>query len=346
MIYYDVTKAAAAGHRSGLTRVNTRLREALGSRAVEVTWNAKHGHFDGMPPSAIGSVDWLLTTELFSEAERPGFTSFLGRRPCRCAAIFHDAIPLKLPHITWPQSVARRPEYLKLLGRFDHVWAVSNASRVDLLGFWRWLGIEQAPTVEVIALGADFNRAPRVAGPVTAAAHRFLCVGIVEPRKNQTFLVEVCERLWQEGLSFELHLVGRTNPHFGEPIVKKIKALQRRFPRHLFFHSAASDQDLAQLYATSRATLFPTLAEGCGLPLLESLWLGVPCICSDLPVLRENSDGGGCVAIPVNEMEAWKAALRRVLVDDAYHLELVAAAKSRSLPNWQKTGEVVTETLR
>jgi hypothetical protein len=71
---------------------------------------------------------------LFSEEERPGFTAWLEARPCRAAAIFHDAIPLKLPQITWPRSVARHPGYLKLLAQFDRIWAVSAASREELTG--------------------------------------------------------------------------------------------------------------------------------------------------------------------------------------------------------------------
>src|SRR5581483_3462106 len=135
MIFFDVTKTGAAGHRSGLTRVSARLREELGERATAVRWPEwKH--------NATAS-DWFFTAELFSEDERPGFTEFLAQRHCRAAAVFHDAIPLQHPHITWPQSVARHPAYLKLLARFDRVFAVSAASRDELLGFWRWQGIER-----------------------------------------------------------------------------------------------------------------------------------------------------------------------------------------------------------
>ena len=47
-----------------------------------------------------------------------------------------------------PQSVARHPGYLKFLARFDRVWAVSAASREELLGFWRWQGVTPRSTIE------------------------------------------------------------------------------------------------------------------------------------------------------------------------------------------------------
>ena len=336
MIFFDVTKAGAAGHRSGLMRVSGRLRDELGAAATEVRWPR-------LPD--LRREDWFFTAELFSEEERPGFTSFVEAHRCRLGAIFHDAIPLKHPHITWPQSVARHPGYMKLLARFDRVWAVSQASRDELLGFWQWQGLTTVPPVDVIALGADFNAAPRIVQrPALALTPRLLSLGIVEPRKNQSFLLDVAESLWREGLAFELHLVGRVNPHFGRPILDRIRRLSRQFPG-LIYHEAATDTAVAQLYATARASVFPTIAEGCGLPLLESLWMGVPCVCSDLPVLRENADGGGCVPAPLADHAAWSALLRRVLGDDAFHAQLTTEATTRPLPTWADAAKTLANAM-
>jgi glycosyltransferase involved in cell wall biosynthesis len=337
MIFFDTTKSGSAGHRSGLLRVSGRLAEELNSAATAVRWATWDRR--------VATPDWFVTAELFSEAERPGVTAFLQGRACRTAAIFHDAIPLKHPHITWPQSVARHPGYMKLLASFNRVWAVSAASRDELLGFWRWQGLVDVPPVEVLALGADFNRATRVvAHPRSAGTPpRLLCVGILEPRKNQAFLLDVCETLWRDGLDFELHLVGRVNPHFGAPIAARAKALARARP--LRWHQHADDAALAALYAGARATVFPTIAEGCGLPLLESLWMGVPCVCSDLPVLRENAEGGGCIAVPLNDTVRWAQTLRQVLTDGDKVGRLTAEATSRSLPTWSDAAKQLRAEL-
>ncbi len=228
MIFFDTTKTGAAGHRSGLTRVSSRLRTSLGDRAVEASWDSRARRLTTATGATPGPPDWFLTSELFSEDERPGFTDFITARSCRTAAIFHDAIPLRHPHITWPNSVARHPGYMKLLARFDRVWAVSQASRAELLGFWQWLGLENLPPVEVQPLGADFNGRPRVTSRSAPPGPLLLCVGIIEPRKNQAFLLHVCDALWTAGLNFELHVVGRVNPHFGAPIVAVLPALGQK----------------------------------------------------------------------------------------------------------------------
>ncbi len=350
MIYYDITKMGAARHRSGLMRLTSRLMEELGSVLTPVVWD---GHRRGFvtdrvrAPVDFKAADWLLTVEMFSEAERPGFTAFVQNPPCRLAAMFHDAIPVRFPHITWPQSVQRHPEYMKLLAGFDRTWAISEATRQDFTGFWRWQGVAPKTSVEVIALGADFDRGNRVQrdAMITREAPSLLCVGIVEPRKNQTFLLEVAEALWRDGLNFELHIVGRVNPHFGKPILARMQQLQQREPRFRY-HAQAGDQDLGRLYAVARAVVFPTIAEGCGLPLLEALWRGVPCVCSDLPVLRENADEGGCLVAGVNEAADWQAKLRTVLTDEPEVRRLQTEAMARPLPRWTDTAQTLLKALR
>jgi len=91
--------------------------------------------------------------------------------------------------------------------------------------------------------------------------------------------------------------------------------------------------------------VFPAIAEGCGLPLLESLWMGVPCVCSDLAVLRENTAGGGCLPVAVNDRAKWKAALRRVLTEDAMHAILRSEATARRLPTWAEAAGTLRQAL-
>ena len=348
MIYYDVTKMGGARGRSGLTRVSSRLREELGASVAPVAWDGRRRRFvvsgDGRPV-AFAPADWLLTVELFSGDERPGFREFIAGRACRVAAVFHDAIPLRHPHITWPQSVQRHPDYVKLLAGFDRVWAVSEASRTDLAGFWRWQGVTPLAPVEIVELGADFDGGARGrAEPGAAGRPALLSVGIIEPRKNQDLLLDVAEALWSEGLDFELHVVGRVNPHFGGPIERRLRRRQAREPR-LVCHATATDARLRALYAGARALLLPTRAEGCGLPLLEALWCGVPCLASDLPVLRENAAGGGCVLARVDDRDAWRAQVRSLLVDDSLVARLRAEASSRTLPRWADTARELRRGL-
>lgn len=317
--------------------MSRRLLAGLGASAREVRWPGLAGE--------LGSRDWFLTPELFSEHERPGFTAFLDRRPCGLAAVYHDAIPIKHPDITWPASVGRHPGYMKLLARFDRVWAVSRASREELLGFWRWQGVEHAPQVDVLELGADWEGVPRQAAPCEPSdPPRIVSTGILEPRKNQGILIDACEALRREGIEMELHLVGRVNPHFGGPIARRVAGLRGHWPglRH---HVRMDDAALMRLIRSARATALASIAEGCGLPLLESLWLGVPCACSDIEPFAENAAGGGCAVAHGNSIEEWTAVLRRLLTDDGYHQRLASEASTRALPTWNSAAAILRAAL-
>lgn len=345
MIHFDISRTKSTNHRSGLVRVSSRLLKELGEAARPTALLRP-----GVGPAGAAEQfrpkgdDWWLTAELFCEAECPGMWSFIRERRCRLAAIFHDAIPLKLPHVTWPQSVARHPEYMKMLAEFDRVFAVSEASRRELIEFWRWQGVEPRAIVETIALGSDFSAQPRIGRVAETRRAGLLCVGILEPRKNQAFLLDVCEQLWRENLAFDLHLIGRVNSHFGKPVRAKVRAMQKNW-RCVHYHEAVGDDTMARLYGEVRASVFPTIAEGCGLPLLESLWQGVPCVCSALPVLRENADGGGCLAVPPNDLQQWCDTLRRVLTDAIFYAELARQATSRPLPVWADSAKVIIGKL-
>lgn len=346
MIYYDVTKMGAARHKSGLMRVSSRVLGALGDMAHPVSWKDRRFVDEEGRPVSLRADDWLLTVELFSGAERPGFREFIANRPCRLGAVFADAIPLKFPHITWPQSVQRHADYMKLLAGFDRVWAISEYVRDELVGFWKWQGVAARASVGRIELGADFDTSPRATSiPSFPVRPSLLCVGIIEPRKNQAFLVDVAEALWADGVDFDLHIVGRVNPHFGAPIERRIKAAAKR-ERRLHLHVAASDAVLRRLYSEARAVVFTTIAEGCGLPVIEALWRGVPCVCSDLPVLRELTDAGGCITARVNEVSDWTQKLRPLLTDVSQAQALARVAVSRPLPTWAEAGAMLRAELK
>lgn len=343
-VYFDVTKTSRQGHASGIRRTAQRLgdalRQSLADRFVPVTWNRRR---KALVTASRGDVveptpcDWFLTVEPFAPEERPGFDRFLDDRPCRLAAVFHDAIPMRFPEFTWPQSVARFPAYLKMLSRFDQLFAVSAASAGEIRDYLTWLDSGALPRISRIYPGADFLDEAR---PDSKSAHEasrsILVVGILEPRKNQAVILDACDLLWQEGLSFDLQLVGRINPHFGKPLVAEIRRLRRQ-GRPVVHDDRVSDMDLQDRLRSCRFLVFPSRAEGCGLPILEALWMGAPSLCSALPSHRESAEGGGCCLVEANDRDAWVSALRSHLEHDTLVENLSREARDRDLPTWSAT---------
>ncbi|TVR49538.1 MAG: glycosyltransferase [Puniceicoccaceae bacterium] len=357
-LYFDQTNARRHRHRSGLMRVALSLGGALegaiseaGGRFVGVHWSRWRGGYvldggKGLPPPSPG--DWFLTTDVYAEAERPGSASFLAGRAWNTAAWFHDAIPLQLPEITWAKSVERMPHHLRGLLVHDRVFVFTRAMAACLEGYWNWLEATSRPSIAVVWAGAEFRGTATSPAPEPEqdAPSLVLGVGIVEPRKNQALIAEAARRLWDKGCAFRLLLAGRVNPEFGRPLAAELKRLRRAgYP--LEHRLRCGDRELEGLYQAAAFTVVASRAEGCGLPLLESIASGTPCLASALPAHRETAADGGCVLFdPDAGPDDLAAAMERLLTDPAHLRELRAQARARWVPGWGECARKVLEELR
>lgn len=342
--WWDVTRSHRQAHHSGLTRVARRLAEALelhGTRLVPVRWDSARETWlpvSGTPPPAPRA---LLTTELFSGAERPGFERWLaGERP-PAFALYHDSLPLRFPEITWAHSVERHPDYLRLLAQFDGVACNSRCSAAELEAWWDFARPARRPPVRALALGADTpgRERPRGRASARATSRTAVLVGILEPRKNQAWLAETAAPLL-ERLDARLVLVGRLNPEHGKRERARVRAATAVCANRIGLAGALADDALERLLAEARFALFPTLGEGSGLPVGEALWRGLPCLATDLAVLREWGTGG-TTFLPGGDTHAWTAALQRAWVDDAWLRTQAKAAEEAPCPTWSGTAQAL-----
>lgn len=284
----------------------------------------------GPPATPVG--DALIVPELFStEVGRhlPAlFTQVRGPR----VAIFHDAIGLKFPELTPPETVARLPLYLRELSRFDGVAAVSHDSAESLREFWRWAQVGPIPPVTCIPLGlepATVSPQPKGTSPTV------LCVSTIEARKNHPALLDAAEALWREGLDFRLELVGLARPDTGSAALERIRRLTAD-RRPLVHHGPVTEAELRAAYARCLFTVYPSVYEGFGLPVLESLRHGRPCLCSSGGALAETAAGGGVKLLAETDAPALAAALRDLLLDQGKVEALAAAARERRFRSWSE----------
>lgn len=88
------------------------------------------------------------------------------------------------------------------------------------------------------------------------------------------------------------------------------------------------DAELAALMANARAVIFPSLYEGFGMPVVESMALGKPVLCSNVASLPEVAGGAALFFDPTRPTEIVEA-IRRIEVDTALVSELVESGKQR-----------------
>lgn len=298
---------------------------------------------------ALPPATGLICPEIFSAKVGAHLPALMTATGGPRVALFYDAIPLKFPEFTPPATVARFPAYLRELLVFDGIAAISEDSAAALRDYWRWLGVSAVPPVHAIPLAVDRARAVVAAAPAPAGAPpRLLCVGTIEGRKNHLALLEAGEALWAEGLKFELQLVGLARADTAGPALARIRALQQS-GRPLLFNGSVPEAELHAAYRACRFTVYPSLIEGFGLPVLESLHHGKPCVCSGRGALGESAHGGGCVPLATVDAASLATALRRLLTQPAELAALADAARGRRLKSWSEYAAEFTawmQTLR
>ena len=240
------------------------------------------------------------------------------------------------------------PSYLRELLQFDGVAAISADSAASLREYWRWLGVKNVPPVEAIPLAVDplsptlASDAPR---PRPDSLPRILSVGTLEGRKNHLALLQAAMSLWDSGVQFELQLLGLARPDTAKPALDLIAILQRA-GRPLLFEGSVTDERLHAAYRECSFTVYPSLIEGFGLPVLESLQHGRPCICSGRGALAEAAGDGGCIALSSVNPDDLAAAMRSLLKNPGELAALSVAARNRKLQSWNGYANAIVSWMQ
>ncbi len=286
--------------------------------------------------SALPAAESLIVPEVFSPQIAGALPKLWPQVTGPKVALFYDAIALKLPELTPPNTVARFPSYLRELLLFDGVAAISEDSCRCLLDYWTWVGVPSPlPSVTAIPLPLLRERPARFSPSLAVRPVRLivLSVGTLEGRKNHLALLEACERLWEHGVDFELRLIGFAQTQTGSTALQRVKELQSK-GRALRYEGAADEATLDRAYREATFTVYPSILEGFGLPVLESLAYEKPCICSERGALRESTIGGGCLTVDTSRPEEIAEAIASLVTNPARLAELTAEAARRTFRTW------------
>lgn len=229
----------------------------------------------------------------------PGLFAALRANGWRSAVLMHDTIPLDYPHFARAGSVPVFARKLAAIsGGADLVICTTEDARTRATPHLIQAG--RLPPILVTNLGVEV--APPGALPPGFAADTpyYLCLGTIEPRKNHALLLDV----W-EGLADPPRLVIVGSRGWAGP---ELLARLDRAPCGVEEWSGLTDAQVSALLAGAQALLFPSLAEGFGLPLLEAAALGTPLIVSDLPVFRELA-GDSAVYLDPGDVYAWRKTI-------------------------------------
>jgi glycosyltransferase involved in cell wall biosynthesis len=235
---------------------------------------------------SLHSDDTLLLTSIFPD-NRLEYLQRLMTAPGRKIAIFHDAIPLRDPNVSaWEKK--RHVKTLHLLSQMDSIIAVSESAGKDLQALWLEYEITGHASIAILPWPVPFtDPRPEFSEP-PSSKKRILYVSRLKQVKNHVTLFAACENLWSRGVDFELELIGCEDEARESRAITETVTQFREASQPISWRGQVSEEELHAAYQRATFTVFPSLAEGFGLPIIESFWHGRPSFAA-IRVLSANS---------------------------------------------------------
>jgi len=226
----------------------------------------------------------MLNTD-YTGLDLPAYAATVGARGLRPLFFLHDLLPITHPEFF--RSGEDRRHYARLhticsgTGLLVTNSAATRAALQKEAGRSRWT----LPPLVVAPIAPA--RLPLAEGQRSIAQPYFVVLGTIEPRKNHLLLLH----LWRDIVaqfgdnSPRLVIIGQR----GWECEQIVDILERSAALRGFVleQPRCTDAQLSTWLHHAQALLFPSFAEGYGLPLVEALSQGLPVIASNLPVFRE-----------------------------------------------------------
>ncbi len=270
-------------------------------------------------------------------------TQFSLLHSCRLVWFIHDIIPIVAPVYASGQK-AFEP-WLNYIASYSWLIACnSQFTKNQILDYFRTIGVNR--TVHVASFPHEFasaseNESAPIRDTVAqlANAKYVLCVGTVEIRKNLLKLLRTWNELRNSGGAMpKLVLCGKKGWKVGG--VYEFLAETANIEGTVELVEAANDNELEYLYRHCEFTVFPSLFEGWGLPIGESLWFGKPVLCADNSSMPEV---GGRFATYFNHDEP--ESLARKLQDMMDHPVQLPSNIRDDLTTWQDTANSILNII-
>ena len=251
--------------------------------------------------------------------------------------IGYDAIPVLSADTVPPEETERFGAYLAIVKHAHRVAGISAGATLEFQGFAGALGAQGSagPTTFTVQLPVDApdRGSEAVVSVESPSRPSVLCVGSQEPRKNQLAVLFAAETLWREGHDFSLTFVGGGSQWFTRIFDARVKKL-RKAGHNVTVRRGISDSEMLAEYRRARFTVFPSLHEGYGLPVAESIVLGVPVVTSNYGSTAEIAQDGGCLTVDPRDDESLIDAMRSLLVDDVVRDRLRVEIDARPQRTW------------
>lgn len=259
--------------------------------------------------------------------------------PSRCIVTIHDAM-----FFSYPESFLGAEDNRKRIPHFArnaaHVITISENSKREIMEFMN------VPEEKITVIPWGVNH--QILYPHETGANKwsgeapyFTAVSCDKGRKNSISIIKAFERFMTNAPEHHLIMVWR-NPTEEALQIADTPLLKDR----VHFARDLSNEELSDVYAGATASFFPSLYEGFGLPIIESMACGVPCVTARNSSLEEV---GGDAAIYVEPLDVEAIAFEMEKFENGdYDLSSLREKSLRKASEftWSRCAEATVEVYK
>jgi alpha-1,3-rhamnosyl/mannosyltransferase len=237
-------------------------------------------------------------------------------------------------------------EIPKTLNQAQQIITVSQTVKSELIATF---GLSD-DAISVTSLGVDQRFTPLTAADCRNVlttfdlSHRqyFLAVATREPRKNLVRLIQAYAGLPDDIKKHHpLVLVGDRGW-----LNHKLNQLIKQQQQHIRLTGYINQTQLHQLYAAATITLMPSIYEGFGLPIIESMACGTPVMTSDVGAMQEVAGGHALLCRPL-DVDDIKEKLQWVIDNPEWRQQAAVNGLNHSQQfTWQRCAEQTIEAYK
>ncbi len=243
----------------------------------------------------------------------------LSKKNIKTVVTIHDLIFVRYPNLY--SFFDRKIHFLKFkyaTKNADVIIAISKQTKQDIVTY---LHIEPSK-IKVIYQGchAIFKEAfteeekEALKEKYSLPDKFILNVGTIEERKNALSIVKSIKNI-----DINLVIVGKKTPYYNT-IKEYIE--QNKLENKVYFLEGMTLKELATLYQSAQAFVYPSIFEGFGIPIIEALYSKTPVITTKEGVFPE-AGGSNSLYVEAHDIDGLKTAIEKVLSDALLRAKMI-----------------------